>query len=110
LSCTWFVSRHPGAVEWAARQGLAVQHWVPHLDVAAVQAGDTVIGTLPIHLAAQVCAQGARYLHLSLDLPAEWRGRELAAGDLALCGARLEAFVVHPEARCPANPPADPPH
>lgn len=91
---TWFISRHPGAAAWAARQGLAVQHWVAHLDVAAVQAGDTVIGTLPIHLAAQVCSRGARYLHLSLDLPADWRGRELSAEDLDRCGARLEGYHI----------------
>lgn len=91
---TWFISRHPGAVAWARSQGLAVDTWRPHLDVELVQPGDTVAGTLPIHLAAQVCARGARYLHLSLDLPAAWRGRELTAEELAQAGARLEAFTV----------------
>jgi CRISPR-associated protein Csx16 len=90
----WFISRHPGAVAWAARQGLAVDRWAAHLDPAQVQPGDTVIGTLPIHLAAQVCARGARYLHLSLDLPAGLRGRELGADELQQAGARLEAYVV----------------
>lgn len=91
---TWFISRHPGAVDWARSQGLAVDSWQAHLDVELVQPGDTVAGTLPIHLAAQVCARGARYLHLSLDLPVAWRGRELTAGELAQAGARLEAFTV----------------
>lgn len=94
----WFVSRHPGAVDWAARQGLSVDRWAPHLDLAEVAAGDTVAGTLPIHLAAQVCACGARYLHLSLDLPATWRGRELTADELAQAGARLEAYDVRARA------------
>jgi CRISPR-associated protein Csx16 len=91
---TWFVSRHPGAVAWAQAQGLPVEHWVPHLDVAAVQAGDTVAGTLPMHLAAQVCARGARYLHLSLDLPPHWRGQELDARQISQAGARLERYIV----------------
>ncbi|MFM2069223.1 MAG: hypothetical protein RLZZ584_4132 [Pseudomonadota bacterium] len=93
---TWFISRHPGAVEWARRQGLQVDHWLMHLDLdlAVIGPGDTVAGTLPIHLAAQVCQRGARYLHLSLDLPARLRGRELSADDLALAGARLEQFHV----------------
>ncbi|MDY6956204.1 MAG: CRISPR-associated protein Csx16 [Pseudomonadota bacterium] len=91
---TFFVSRHPGADAWAAQQGLAVDRPVAHLDPAEVQPGDTVIGTLPVNLAAIVCARGARYLHLSLDLPADWRGRELSAADMRACGARLEEYRV----------------
>ncbi|MEY4430014.1 MAG: hypothetical protein RLZZ182_2703 [Pseudomonadota bacterium] len=91
----WFVSRHPGAVAWAREEGLVIDHVVSHLAPDQVRAGDTVIGTLPIHLAAQVCDRGATYLHLSLDLPAEWRGRELDATQLRQAKARLEPFHVH---------------
>jgi CRISPR-associated protein Csx16 len=91
---TWFISRHPGAVEWARRQAMQVDHWRAHVDIAAVRPGDTVAGTLPIQLAAQVCALGATYLHLSLDLPAHWRGRELSVEELQQAGARLDAFLV----------------
>lgn len=94
MSRTFFLSRHPGAIEWARRRGLVVDQWLAHLDVAQVQPGDTVIGTLPIHLAAQVCARGGRYLHLSLDVPPQWRGRELTADELEAAGARLEGFRV----------------
>jgi CRISPR-associated protein Csx16 len=97
---TWFVSRHPGALEWAAQQGLRVDRQVTHLEPAQVRAGDTVIGTLPIQLAAAVCAQGAHFYNLSLDLPALWRGRELSAGELVQCNARLERYDV----RTPAIP------
>lgn len=31
---TFFVSRHSGAVEWAARQGIRVDKLVAHLDPA----------------------------------------------------------------------------
>lgn len=90
----FFVSRHPGALEWARRQGLRVDRWVEHLHADDVRAGDTVAGTLPAPLAAAVCARGARYLHLSIDLPAVWRGRELSADELVQAGARLESFHV----------------
>ncbi|BCX88945.1 CRISPR-associated protein Csx16 [Methylomarinovum tepidoasis] len=91
---TFFVSRHPGAVEWARRQGLRIDRQVDHLDVEEIQPGDTVIGTLPVHLAAQVCRRGARYLHLSLEIPPEARGRELSAEELDKYGARLEEYEI----------------
>ena len=90
----FFVSRHPGAVDWAREQGLAVDCAVTHLDPDEVRAGDVVIGTLPVNLAAEVCARGGCYLHLTLDLPAEWRGRELSAADMRACGARIEEYRV----------------
>lgn len=91
---TWFVTRHPGAVEWARRKGLRIDRLIPHLVPEAIAPGDTVIGILPVHLAASVCERGARYLSLSLDLPPEARGRELSADELEACGARLEAYAV----------------
>lgn len=90
----YFVSRHFGAIDWARRQGLPVDRWVPHLRLEDVAPGDTVAGTLPVTLAAEVCRRGARYLHLSLDLPPHWRGRELSADELEQAGARLECFHV----------------
>jgi CRISPR-associated protein Csx16 len=91
---TFFVSRHAGAVEWAARRELIVDRLVTHLDIAEVRQGDTVIGTLPVNLAAAVCVRGARYLNLSVDLPAAARGRELSADELERYGARLEAYSI----------------
>jgi CRISPR-associated protein Csx16 len=91
---TWFVSRHPGAIEWAKRQGLNIDRWVEHLDPAEVEIGDTVIGTLPVNLAAEACKRGAYYLHLSLTVPAEWRGRELSADELLAASAELRTYRV----------------
>ncbi len=91
---TWFVSRHPGAAEWAKKQGITVDRIVDHLSVEEVKAGDTVIGTLPLNLAAQVCAKGARFLYLSLELPPNARGKELSASEMEEYGAKLEEFRV----------------
>ncbi len=99
----WFVSRHPGALEWARAQALVVDRWVPHLEPQDVQPGDVVAGTLPVHMAAVICAKGARYLHLSLSLPPAWRGRELSKTELEQAGARLDEFSIA-EQPGPARP------
>ena len=99
-----FISRHPGAIEWAARQQIEVDCVVPHLDPARIQPGDTVIGSLPVNLAAQVCAAGAAYWHLSLTLPAGLRGQELTADDLDRLGAHIEPFDIKPLVATPPTP------
>lgn len=91
---THFVSRHPSAQEWARAEGLPVDRVAEHLDLALVQPGDRVLGSLPVNLAAAVCARGGRYLHLSLELPRDWRGRELSAADLKALGARIEEYQI----------------
>lgn len=94
---TYFVSRHPGAQEWARQEGMAVDVVVEHLDSAIIKPGDSVIGSLPVNLAAEVCARGASYLHLALELPFELRGQELTAEDMRRCGARIEEFHISTE-------------
>lgn len=91
---TVFVSRHPGAIEWAARHGIRVDRQLAHLDTETIRAGDRVIGSLPVNLAARVCELGAQYVHLSIDMPHEYRGRELDADQLERLGARLETYRV----------------
>jgi len=84
----YFVTRHAGTREWAARQGYDAQI-VAHVDPETIRPGDVVLGTLPAHLAAEICTRGGRYFHLALDLPAEMRGRDLSADDMKRLGARL---------------------
>ena len=91
---TWFVSRHPGAIEWAKGQNLAVDRWVAHLDPTDIYAGDTVIGSLPVNLAAAVCKRAARYLHLAIVVPAALRGQELSTADLQSLHAELKEFHI----------------
>lgn len=90
----YFISRHPGAITWAERQGVKVDQRLIHLDIGLIQPGDTVIGSLPVNLAAQVCSKGAAYIHLSLMLPKHLRGRELSAAQMAECDARLERYEI----------------
>lgn len=91
---TWFVSRHSGALAWAEKRKLRVDRFVAHLELDAVRAGDSVIGTLPVNLIAKLQQKGACYIHLSLDMPLEWRGRELSSRELEQIGAELHAYTV----------------
>lgn len=91
---TLLITRHPGAIEWAGRRGLPIDRQVLHLDPETIRPGDVVIGTLPLNLAAQVCARGGRFYNLSLDVTPQARGRELSADDLERYGARLEEYRI----------------
>ena len=90
----WFVSRHPGAIEWVKRQRLALDNLVPHLDPAEVRPGDRVYGTLPVELAAEVCRRGGRFFALRLTLTAGQRGVDLTADDLEALKADFQEYRV----------------
>ncbi len=45
-------------------------------DINDIQSGDTVIGSLPVNLAAEICQRGAAYIHMTLNVPEHWRGKE----------------------------------
>lgn len=90
----YFISRHPGAIAWARQQKLEIDRLLSHLDPAMLQPGDWVIGTLPVNLAAEVCARGGRYFNLSLNLRPEQRGKELNLEELLAAQARLEEFLI----------------
>lgn len=91
---TYFVTRHQGAKDWAEQQGLNIDHIVEHLDPKNIHANDIIIGTLPIHLAAEIQQNGGRYLHLTLNLPPELRGKELTADDMTQAGASLTEYHI----------------
>ena len=94
MSTIYFVSRHPGAQDWTQAEGVKVDRVVKHLDAGQVESGDVVIGTLPVNVAAAVCAQGARYFHLSLTLPENMRGQELTTAQMRRYGAKLVEYWV----------------
>ena len=91
---TYFITRHPGAIAWAEQQGIRVDRQIAHLDINLIREGDTVIGSLPVNLAAEVCKKGGIYMHLSLTVPEHWRGKELSAAQMTECGAHLESYEL----------------
>lgn len=91
----YFVTRHRGAVTWAARNGIKARKVsLGSFNPLLVQRGDVVIGTLPVQVIAQVNTRGGHYWHLSMDVPEEYRGAELTADQMSHFGAKLEEFYV----------------
>lgn len=90
----WFISRHSGAIQWIKRTNIDIDRFEQHLDTAQVNSGDVVYGTLPVHLAYEVCQRNARYIHLTLDVPLNLRGRELNSEQLEQVCAKLQEFRI----------------
>ena len=91
---TYFISRHQRAKDWAKQQGIEVDRVQSHLNMEDIQPEDTVIGTLPIHLVAELCKRGAYYYHLILNLPEHLRGKELSVADMQEAGANLKQYTA----------------
>jgi len=91
----YFVSRHPGALEWILQQPQwQVDCFLRHLDPQDIQAGDVVLGTLPLHLAAEVCVRGGIFYFLTLPQEEAGRGSEYSAEDMSAMGCTLRRFEV----------------
>lgn len=70
---TFFISRHPGAFEWAVRRGLRIDRRVVHLDLAEVSLGGAV-------------GEWTLRADLPPALPLLWLGQWLHAGKNASMG------------------------
>jgi CRISPR-associated protein Csx16 len=93
---TFLITRHPAAIEWVESQGVSADKVVTHLNSTQdLDAGDKVLGTLPIHLVAELTHRGVEYWHLSLSLLPELRGKELSLTELQQCQPCLQQFEVH---------------
>lgn len=91
----YLITRHAGAVQWLQEVVSEPYTLLAHLhDVNLVQAGDIIVGTLPVNLIATINALGARYFHLHVEMPSHLRGQELTAEELVQLGARLVEYSV----------------
>jgi len=96
-----FVTRHSGAVDWAIRHNYispdkeveVISHFGDE-NINSLKEGDVVRGTLPINIVQELNAKGVHYWHLSLNIPADARGRELTADDMDNFGCSLIQYSV----------------
>lgn len=99
-SRTFIVTRHQGAVDWLKQQGIIVQQHVTHLNLAILKPNDTVIGSLPVQMVAQLTAKNVRYIHLSLTVPEHLRGTELSIEQMQECNVKLEEISAVSHGSC----------
>ena len=85
---TVIVTRHSGLVEWLKRRGIEGEV-VSHADEDAVR-GKRVYGVLPFRLAALA----DEFVEVSMNVPAEMRGKELTAGDIDSLNPQMTAWRV----------------
>lgn len=94
----YFITRHTGALAWAKQKHLQYDVHLEHLsDLSLLKTGDLVIGTLPINIVYELNVQGVRYIHLSLQIPAELRGVELNAQQLEEYQVQRKPFFPNQE-------------
>jgi CRISPR-associated protein Csx16 len=91
----YLITRHSGALEWMQQKiHCPYVHW-PHLHSAnLLKSGDTVVGTLPINIIADLNLRGVYYLHLQVELPEHLRGCELTVEELTALGAELVEYIA----------------
>lgn len=88
---TKIVTRHPGALEWLARHHpeLGNAEIISHASAGDLE-DSIVIGVLPVNLAA-LCPE---YWHMSMNVPPEYRGKELSADEMETFGCKIERYVI----------------
>jgi len=87
------VTRHAGFLRWLQAhhpQLVNGAEVLPHVTAAEQIRGRTVVGNLPLGLAAEA----KMVLAPTYEVPAELRGQELTAEQLEQLGCHLEAFQV----------------
>ena len=85
---TVIVTRHAGLVEWLKRLGIEGEV-VSHADEDTVR-GKRVYGVLPFRLAALA----DEFVEVSMNVPAELRGKELTADDIDGLNPQMTAWRV----------------
>lgn len=85
------VTRHTALVDFLREQGIEGDV-VSHASEETVK-GKHVFGVLPMRLAA-LCG---RFTEVTLQIPAELRGKELSLQDINACNPVLTDWIVRPE-------------
>lgn len=89
---TWVVTRHTGAIEWLNNAGVKADRVESDLEIDQPQAGDIVIGILPIQHVAVLNQRGVSYFHICIETQAQDRGTEFNAQQMQERSATLTEY------------------
>lgn len=90
------ITRHQATVEWiqstlhSADAVTVSAHYTPGMEDGC----DYVVGILPVNLIAGLCAKGVRYYQIVMDVPQEFRGKELTVEQMDEFQARMFQYYV----------------
>lgn len=85
------VTKHPAALEFLKRMGINDAAIYRHIDASLVNEDTTIIGNIPLHLAAKVKDVIAIEFH---SLPNNRRNDELTFAEMIQFGAHLKRYKV----------------
>jgi len=90
------VTRHAGAQEWLARQGITaeVRKHLTLVDISHAPKGTTFIGVLPPAMVAEITANGHQFIALDINVPRELFKVEMTADMMEELGAKLQGYKV----------------
>ncbi len=86
------ITRHKGAVDWIKKHypKFSVFKHLTHASEEDIE-GNIIVGTLPVNLAVL----SKEYWHLSMDIPAEFRGKELTIEDMESFNCLLQRYEIN---------------
>ncbi|MBR1374612.1 MAG: CRISPR-associated protein Csx16 [Cardiobacteriaceae bacterium] len=93
----YFICRHQGTIDWVkSRKNIKIDVFLDHLDFRETEicAEDTVIGILPIDIAAQICEKGAKFYALKIHQELSERGQNFSADNLEKMNVSLRRFQI----------------
>jgi CRISPR-associated protein Csx16 len=96
--CFFLISRHPATKAWLTshykdEEIVELEH-LTNEQIDELKPHHKVVGTLPVHLAAQVCSKGVQFFSLEMNVPPELRGSELSIEQMEAFGAKLVEYHV----------------
>ena len=89
------VTRHTATCNWLkTRLAEHDLHFTAHFTAEMTEGFEVVVGILPINLVADLNARGIRFFMVTMEVPAELRGKELTEEQMVECNVKLEQFCV----------------
>lgn len=89
----YLVSRQQETVDALRSDNVAFDKIISHFNPAIVKPGDVVLASLPLPIAAKVCAKGGIYKHVEITRPANIHG-DLTSAEILKYGYQINQYDI----------------